>query len=128
MPSTLLFKFNNFHDISGSEGRLNPDEYSDIATKKGEWKVSVKPPGKLGLMFSTNNARDHCGNLWGIRMSVDYFMLITKKDGLTRNPNVDDYQYQLYITKVEPGKSVDARSFGYSIKSHFTLIARDVDA
>ena len=127
MPSTLLFKFNNFHDISGSEGRLNPDEYSDIATKKGEWKVSVKPPGKLGLMFSTNNARDHCGNLWGIRMSVDYFMLITKKDGLTRNPNVDDYQYKLYITKVEPGKSVDARSFGYSIKSHFTLIARDVD-
>ena len=83
MPSTLLFKFNNFHDISGSEGRLNPDEYSDIATKKAEWKVSVKPPGKLGLMISTNNARDHFGNLWGI-LEHHRAKSLTKKERVSK--------------------------------------------
>ena len=43
------------------------------------------------------------------------------------NENVDQYQYWVHSTKVEPKKSIHARSLGYSIKTRTSFIVRDVD-
>ena len=91
MPSTLLFKFNNFHDISESGGDLTPDEYSDITSKEGEWKVMIKPNGGLLRRYVDAQAQDRVGNMWGLRMRVDFF----ENRFNVVNPNVDDYQVRI---------------------------------
>ena len=67
------------------------DECSDITTNQGEWKVLRKPIENLGLTDTAQDldqiyAQDHCGNLWGIRIEVDYFY---KRPGVV-NTNIDD--------------------------------------
>jgi len=121
MSSTLLFKFNSFHDISESGGDLTPDEYSDITSKEGEWKVMIKPNGGLLRLYVDAQAQDRVGNMWGLSMLVGFF----KNRFNEVNPNVDDYQYILRPYKTYPNKSKEAESLGYSIKSCVTLIARD---
>ena len=72
--STLLFKFIGFNDISGSDGRLFSDEYSDVTTKGGEWKVTPPPEyNSWGRTMTRACAQDRRGNLWGLKMIVDYF-------------------------------------------------------
>ena len=86
--STLLFKFNGFNDISGSDGRLFSDEYSDVTTK-GEWKVTP-PPEYYSRLRSTASAcaQDRRGNLWGLMMIVDNFHTHDNEV----SPNLDMHQ------------------------------------
>ena len=124
-PSTLLFKFSDFGNLSVSRDHLHPDLICDVGTRDADgWREASLDAPARSPWETFLEAKDEWGGVWGVCIGTHYFYNIVN-NGKEINSNVRDHEYEVRITKREANNSSVSRSLGYQVKSRARIIVRD---